>query len=179
MNLVFFDLETQNLFQEVGGRGNIARLRLACAVTYSTARGDFAVYWERDAQALIAELKSADRVIGYNLFDFDYQVLKPYAPFERLDALPTLDMLQDLYHHLGFRPGLDAVAAATLGVSKTADGVQSVKWFRRGELEKVAEYCKADVEITRRLFEFGREHGFVYYITRRGGKAKVAVDWRL
>ncbi len=179
MNLVFFDLETQNLFQEVGGRGNIARLRLACAVTYSTARGDFAVYWERDAQALIADLKSADWVIGFNVLDFDYEVLRPYAPFDRLDAIPTLDMLHDLYNRLGFRVGLDAVASATLGMAKTADGVQSVEWFRRGELEKVAEYCKADVDITRRVFEFGREHGFVYYYTRRGDKAKVGVDWRL
>jgi hypothetical protein len=27
----------------------------------STARNDFAVYWEKDARALIAELKSANR----------------------------------------------------------------------------------------------------------------------
>src|SRR5262245_921604 len=51
MNIVYFDLETQKLFEEVGGRYP-SRLLLACAVTWSTARNDFAVYWEQDAPAL-------------------------------------------------------------------------------------------------------------------------------
>ena len=34
MNYVFFDLETQKLFQDVGGR-DASKLRLACGVTYS------------------------------------------------------------------------------------------------------------------------------------------------
>ena len=80
MNLVFFDLETQNLLQDVGGRSGIEKLRLSCGVTFSTERNDFTVYWEKDAQALIEELKSADRVIGFNLIGFDYPVLRPYAP---------------------------------------------------------------------------------------------------
>ena len=72
MNLVFFDLETQNLLQDVGGRSGIEKLRLSCGVTFSTQRNNFAVYWEKDAQALINELKAADRVIGFNLIGFDY-----------------------------------------------------------------------------------------------------------
>ena len=32
------------------------------------SRNDFAVYWEKDAPALIAELKSADRVVGLIFF---------------------------------------------------------------------------------------------------------------
>ena len=83
MNLVFFDLETQKLFEEVGGR-EPAKLLLACGVTWSTARNDFAVYWEKDSAALVAELKPADRVIGFNILNFDYEVLKPYAPNENL-----------------------------------------------------------------------------------------------
>ena len=78
MNIVYFDLESQKLFQEVGGR-DASRLLLACGVTWSTARNDFAVYWEKDAPGLIAELKTADRVVGFNIIGFDYEVLKPYA----------------------------------------------------------------------------------------------------
>ncbi len=178
MNLVFFDLETQNLFEDVGGR-DPSRLRLACGVTWSTARNDFTVYWEREAAALIAELKSADRIIGFNVKGFDYQVLKPYAHRLRLNYLPTLDLMENLYRMLGFRISLDALAKATLGSEKTADGVQSVAWFRAGELDKVAEYCKKDVEITRRIFEFGRENGFVCYLSRLGSKQKVQVNWKV
>ena len=178
MNLVFFDLETQNLFQDVGGRQNISRLRLACAATWSAARNDFAVYWEKDVYALVEELKAVTRVIGFNLRDFDYQVLQPYVPDLRFASIPTLDLLLDLRKTLGFNLSLDSIASATLGVSKTADGVQSVTWFREGELDKVAEYCKADVDITRRVYEFGRDHGYIQYRSKLGSKLKVNVSWK-
>jgi DEAD/DEAH box helicase domain-containing protein len=177
MNIVYFDLESQKLFQDVGGR-DASRLLLACGVTWSTTRNDFAVYWEKDAPALIAELKSADRVIGFNIMGFDYEVLKPYARNENFRAFRTTDMLQDIYRTLGFRLRLDSIAKATLGATKTADGLQSVEWFRNGELEKVAEYCKSDVDITRRVYEFGRDNGFVHYYSKLGSKLKVAVNWK-
>ncbi len=177
MNLVYFDLETQKTFDEIGGR-DPGKLLLACGVTWSTARGDFAVYWENDAAALIAELKAADRVIGFNTLNFDYEVLKPYAPGENFRALRSTDMLQDLFRTLGFRLSLESIAKATLGISKTADGLQSVEWFRQGELDKVAEYCKADVDITRRVYEFGRQNGYVHYYSKLGSKLKVAVNWK-
>lgn len=178
MSLVYFDLETQKTFDEVGGRNHIADLRLAVGVTWSTARNDFAVYWEKDAPALAAELKAAQRVIGFNIVNFDYEVLKPYAPNENFRAFRTTDMLTDIFRALGFRLSLDSLAKATLGVTKTADGLQSVEWFRSGELAKVAEYCKADVDITRRVYEFGRDNGFVHYYSKLGSKLKVAVNWK-
>lgn len=177
MNLVFFDLESQKLFEEVGRR-DASKLLLACGVTWSTVRNDFAIYWEKDASALIAELKAADRVIGFNILNFDYEVLRPYAPGENLRSIRSTDMLQDIYKALGFRLGLDSVAKATLGATKSADGLKSVEWFKHGELDKVAEYCKADVDITRRVYEFGRENGFVHYYSRLGSKLKVTVNWK-
>jgi DEAD/DEAH box helicase domain-containing protein len=178
MNYVFFDLETQNLFEDVGGRDNIQLLKVACGVTWSTQRNDFMVYWEKDVPALIQELKSATKVIGFNLKGFDYLVLQPYALDVRFTSIPTLDMLFDLQQLLGFRVSLDSVASASLGAHKTADGVKSVEWFRAGELDKVAEYCKADVDITRRVFEFGRDNGFVNYKSKLGSKLKVNVKWK-
>ncbi len=177
MNIVYFDLESQKLFEEVGGR-DASQLLLACGVTWSTARNDFAVYWEKDAVALIAELKAADRVVGFNIINFDYQVLKPYAPNENFRAFRTTDMLADIFKTLGFRLSLDSIAKATLGATKTADGLKSVEWFKNGELDKVAEYCKADVDITRRVYEFGVQQGYVNYYSKLGSKLKVAVNWK-
>ncbi len=178
MNLVFFDLETQNLFQDVGGRSNIEKLRVASAITWSSEKNDFSVYWEQDVPALISELKSATKVIGFNLRGFDYQVLQPYSSDTRFASIPTLDLLLDLQKLLGFSISLDSIASATLGATKTADGVQSVEWFRAGELEKVAEYCKADVDITRRVYEFGRDNGHIFYRSKLGSKLKVEVKWK-
>ncbi|MBI5824247.1 MAG: ribonuclease H-like domain-containing protein [Chloroflexi bacterium] len=178
MNLVFFDLESQYLFDEVGGRGNIEKLKVACGVSYSTAKNDFTIYWEQDIPALIGELKSATKIIGFNLIGFDYRVLQPYSPETRFASLPTLDLLLDLQKILGFRISLDTIASATLGAAKTADGIQSVQWFRNGELDKVAEYCKADVDITRRVYEFGRDNGHIFYKSKLGSKLKVEVKWK-
>jgi DEAD/DEAH box helicase domain-containing protein len=99
VNIVYFDLESQKLFHEVGGR-DASKLLLACGVTWSTERNDFAVYWEKDAAALVAELKSADRVVGFNIIGFDYEVLRPYARNENFRAFRSTDMLRDIYQAL-------------------------------------------------------------------------------
>ena len=178
MNIVVFDIETQNLFEDVGGRTNIGALRVSCAVTWSSVRNDFSVYWEKDVPTLVAELKSAGRVIGFNIKGFDYEVLRPYVPNERLQALPTLDIMDDLFHALRFRVSLDAVARATLGETKSASGLQAVEWWRSRELDKLADYCKNDVDVTHRIYDFGCENGFIFYYSRLGSKQKVLVNWK-
>jgi DEAD/DEAH box helicase domain-containing protein len=136
MSIVYFDLETKYLADEVGGWDYIDRLELAVAVTYNTARGGFAHYTEDSVGALIEELSQADLVVGFNLLRFDYTVLRPYTERD-LHQLPTLDILQHLYRRLGHRVKLDSCARATLGVNKSADGIQSVQWFRAGHIDKV------------------------------------------
>lgn len=178
MNIVVFDLETQNLIDQVGGRNNLAGLKVSCAVTWSSLKNDHTVYWEKDVPALIVELKSAGRVVGFNLKGFDYEVLLPYSPQDRLQFLPTLDIMVDLFKVLSFRVSLDSVARATLNETKSADGLQAVTWWQDGKLDLLAEYCKKDVDVTRRIYEFGCEHGFVNYYTRLGSKQKVAVNWK-
>jgi DEAD/DEAH box helicase domain-containing protein len=177
MNLVYFDVESQKLFEEVGGRYP-SKLLLACGVTWSTAKNDFSVYWEQDAAALVEELKSADHVIGFNIINFDYEVLRPYVPNVNFREIRSTDILADIYRALNFRLSLDSIAKATLGATKSANGLQSVQWYRNGELEKVAEYCKADVDVTRRIYEFGRANGFIQYYSRLGSKLKIPVNWK-
>ncbi len=69
------------------------------------------------------------------------------------------------------------MAEATLDTSKSADGIQAVHWFRRGEIDKVIEYCQRDVKITRDVYEFGKRHGFVRYRDRYRGVRQVRVRW--
>ena len=177
MNDIFFDLETQISFQEVGGRENMKLLRVSVAVTFSTATNDFKSYTEKDVPALVADLKAADRVIGFNVLGFDYQVLKAYTS-ERLSDFKTLDLLDDIYNKLGFRIGLDALASATLGANKSADGLLAIQWFREGKIDQLIAYCRDDVAITKQLFEFGRDNGYVVYPDRNRRKQKVNVAWK-
>lgn len=174
--LLFLDLETQRSFQEVGGRHNIHRLGLSVAVTYNTGDRAFHRYTESNVSELITELQAADRVVGFNLLRFDYPVLSAYTDV-RLSSLPTLDILDHIYRQLGFRVGLDALASATLGTTKSADGLRAIRWWRAGELEKLFAYCQQDVEVTRQLYEFGRRHKYVQYRDRHWRLRWVSVSW--
>jgi len=175
-NTVFFDLETQKSFQEVGGRQNLRLLGMSVAVTYSSATGKYHDYLEQDAPALVRELFGARLVVGFNVRNFDYEVLRAYTT-EHLEAIPTVDILTDIYNQLGFRLPLDAVAEATLGVSKSADGLQAIRWYRQGEIAKLLRYCRHDVDITRQLYEHGRENGYLLYRDKFGQKRRIRVNW--
>jgi DEAD/DEAH box helicase domain-containing protein len=180
MNIVYFDLETQKLAQEVGGWSNVHKLKLAVGVTYSSEREDYAVYLEKDADDLIAELTSADAVVGFNTKSFDYVVLSPYVKEgTSLWKIPSVDMMEHIYRALGFRVSLDSLAEATLGEKKSADGIQSVHWFRAGQIDRVIDYCKKDVEVTKRLYEHGAENGFVHFKDRYGRRKNVRVNWKI
>jgi hypothetical protein len=71
-NIVYFDLETQKSADEVGGWDKISAMQMSVGVTYSTARGDYRVYDEREVTELINELQRADLVVGFNVLRFDY-----------------------------------------------------------------------------------------------------------
>ncbi len=163
-NIVYFDLETQKSAQEVGGWGNIADMKMSIGVTYSTARGSYEIYHEKDVNALIEELQKADLVVGYNVLRFDYTVLIPYTLFD-FSQVPTLDMLIDLNERLGHKVPLDAVATASLGEAcgKTAVGTDALKWWKEGKLREIAEYCCYDVKVTRLVHEYGAREGKVRY----------------
>jgi DEAD/DEAH box helicase domain-containing protein len=175
-NTVYFDLETQKSADEVGGWNQISRLRLSIGVTYSTARGDYRIYEEGTVNDLVAELQRADLVVGFNNLRFDYEVLHGYTPLD-LGQVPTLDMLVELQKKLQHRVSLDAVASATLGVEKTSEGMQAIRWFKEGKLLEIAEYCCYDVKITRLIHEYGAAQRQLFYKNRFGSKLSVAVSW--
>lgn len=176
MNTVFFDLETQRTLDEVGGRHNIRKLGLSAAVTYSTADEAFRHYTEETVADLIGELRAADRVVGFNLLSFDYEVLLAYTA-EPLTGIQTVDMLDQIHRRLGFRVSLDNLAGATLGTRKSADGLQAVRWYKEGRIQEILEYCQQDVEVTRQLYEFGRKNKHVKYRDASYRTQMVAVNW--
>ena len=174
VNTVFFDVETQHTFDEVGGRQNIQALRLAAAVTYSTAAGSFRHYTEASVAGLLAELNTAELVVGFNLIRFDYEVLRAYGP---LNPARTVDMLDQIYRRLGFRVSLASLAEATLGAHKSADGLQAVRWYKEGRIQDILDYCQQDVEITRRLYEYGQQNKHLSYFDLNRRTRTVPVSW--
>ena len=175
-NIVYFDLETQKSAEEVGGWDKVRDMRMSIGVTYSTARQQYRIYEEKQVDDLVTELQRADLVVGFNNLRFDYEVLHYYTVLD-LRQIPTLDVLIELQKTLQHRLSLDAVASATLGVEKTAEGMQAIRWFRQARLMDIAEYCCYDVKITRLVHEFGSSHRQLFYKDRFGQTLTIPVVW--
>jgi DEAD/DEAH box helicase domain-containing protein len=54
--------------------------------------------------------------------------------------------------------------------------LQALQWYREDKLDKIIEYCKVDVEVTRDLHLYALEHGELLYDSRSGIKT-VSVTW--
>ncbi len=168
---VLFDVETRRSAEEVGGWHNLHRLGVAIAVTCHLEEGRFHTYTEAQVPELVAELESADLVVGFNVVRFDYPVLSGYTGVDYRRTLPTLDLFEDVQRTISGRLGLAHLAQATLGEDKSADGLQSLEWYKQGRLDLIEEYCKHDVEILRDLYLFGRREGYVCCRTNRAAAA--------
>jgi uncharacterized protein YprB with RNaseH-like and TPR domain len=185
-NIVYFDLETQKSFSDVGGFSQKHKMGVSVGVTYSTATGQYTIYQESEMQALVQELTRADLVVGFNHIGFDYGVLQAYTVFDLLEQTQNLDMLVDVEKTLGHRLKLDSIASASLGMGKTADGLDALKWWqeykRTGDpapFLKIAEYCCYDVKVTKLVHEYGVANGYVKFADRNGHEQQCAVDWKM
>jgi len=175
--ILYFDLETQKSADDVGGWGNIHEMKLAVGVVWDSCEQEHFSYLEGAASQLVKKLRAADLVVGFNVKKFDYGVLQPYADFD-LDEITTFDMLIDVNKKLGHRLSLNHLAENTLNAEKSADGLVSLQWYKEGKIDKIIEYCKQDVEITRDLFLYGESHGYVKYSTRSGVAKVLKVEWK-
>ena len=135
------------------------------------------IYTEDEAVDLIQELRHADVVVGFNVLKFYYAVLSPYALFD-FSQVPTLDLMCSIESKIGRRIGLDAVAEASLGINKTAVGLDALKWWKQGKLKEIAEYCCYDVKVTKLVHEFGAQKGKVFYVNNKTQlKQEIPVEW--
>jgi DEAD/DEAH box helicase domain-containing protein len=174
-NEVVLDIETQNTFDEVGGFfTDKLKVSLVGCYFYETDTWESCLY--ADLTKLYARLEKSGRIIGYNSIGFDMPVLNNYYAGDLL-GLPQLDILAIIAKELGYRIKLDDVAKATLGVQKSAHGLQAVAWWKEGKIDEIREYCLQDVKVTKEVYEFGLKNGFILFDTKRGERQAVNVDF--
>ena len=92
-------------------------------------------------------------------------------------TLPTLDMLEVVHKQLGYRLSLDNIAGATLNAGKTADGLDALRWWKQGQIEKIRAYCESDVRLTRDVYLHGKQHGFVLFTNKSGATVRAPVSF--
>ncbi len=160
-----FDLETVRSAAEVGGWHKCEKMGVSVGVVFDSQLGDCVSYLEHDIQDLIEHLQNLDLVVGFNNKRFDNRVLSSYTTVN-LNKLPTLDLLEEVHNQLGYRLSLNRLAETTLGVEKTADGLQALKWYKEGRIDLIQRYCRKDVEITRDLLFHGLEQGYFLFTNK-------------
>jgi hypothetical protein len=184
-----FDLETLNLFEDIEPmwkgmswserEANQRRLcgKLGVAVAGVGIEGRVEFFEEEDVDLLVRTLGAADRVVGHNVFAFDYPVLARYVEEERLARLApkTVDTLKLLHEATGVRIGLDDLAKLNLGKGKTDDPRMVPTLWRRGEKDRVRSYLKSDVDLTGEVYAFGLSKGKLRYTFKdwRAGTSEV------
>lgn len=172
--IMIFDVETRRSAEDVGGWNKAHLMGVSVAVVWDGEMfHDFA---EDELSQMFELLQRAGLVVGFNCIRFDYEVLQPFADFD-LRSLPTLDMLDVIKKRLSYRVSLDNLGSATLDAPKTADGLQALRWWKEGKVAEIARYCRDDVDITRRLYEFGKENGYVLFTNKAGQKVRVPTGW--
>ena len=189
---IFYDIETRTWSGDhLLGWDEIETFGLAVAVTVCECHG--CVHWigPEEAERLYQCLIAHDQIVGFNILRFDNRIVAhdAWSECDELDV-KSFDMLVELTSRLGHRVKLEQVALATLGRGKLGDGAKAVAWWKAYDvlkdfepaeaemyLERIKAYCQADVEIERDIYEFGREHGYVKFVSR--GEVKVVeVDWK-
>ncbi len=170
---ITLDVETKNIFQEVGN--DTKKLGISYVGLHDSETNEYFGYFENDLGKMWPLLESADLLIGYNIKSFDYEVLAPYYRGD-LKKFPTIDLLEVVKDVLGFRLKLDNLAKATLNKGKIGDGLDAVRYFREGKMEKLAEYCLEDVRITREIFDFAMSNGKLKYPDLGGVTKEFIVD---
>jgi DEAD/DEAH box helicase domain-containing protein len=174
--LGFLDLETCCSAAEVGGWSRCHAMGVSVVVLLETNPERVTVFREADLAKLCRRLAELDLVVGFNVKRFDYRVLQPYTDLV-LETLPTLDILEDIHNFLGFRLSLGHLAEATLRRQKTGNGLLALELYKNGRWEELESYCRQDVLLTKSLFEFGAQQGYLIYQHRRGGLVRVPVTW--
>ncbi len=150
---IVLDLETQKSFQEVGGRGKNHLLKISVCGIYDYSTNKYSIFEEGELAKLSPILQTADQIIGYNIKDFDFEVLKPYLNFD-IFGVPYLDLLEEIEKVLGHRIKLEDVAQATLGTGKSGDGLAAIRYFKTGRMDLLKKYCLDDVKITKEVYDY-------------------------
>ena len=173
---VVLDLETQKLFSEID-RSKRHLLRVSVIGIYDYRQKNYFIFEEREITKLEPFLRNASFLIGFNIREFDLEVLKPYL-ISSLDHIPILDLLEEIEKIRKHKVSLQSVAQATLKEGKSGSGLEAVQLFRESRMEELKRYCLDDVRITKEVYEYGKNNGKVYFLSNRDWQThEVPIKW--
>jgi len=157
MRKLVFDIETSNIFQDVGSN-NPADLDISVVCIYEYENDKYSSFLQEDFNKLWPIIENTDQFITFNGDHFDIPLLDKYYPGD-LFKIKSVDLLKEMQKSAGRRMKLDQIAEGTLNTHKSGHGLDAIKWWRDGEVEKVIKYCVDDVRITKDIYEYALKNG--------------------
>lgn len=191
---IVYDIETRTWAHEHPNEwDDIPHFGLAVACSWCDCHGHHFFVYSDDINAAITlhdHLLKHSRLISFNGIRFDNPIIAHDAGQPVADLnLRSFDILQNIQARLGHRLKLEQLIQETLGKCKSGSGIDAVAWWKQYErlhdadplaalehLHAIKRYCAYDVRLTRELYDFGIQHGFVCYVSR-GCRYRVEVDW--
>jgi 3'-5' exonuclease len=145
--------------------------RILC-IGYALDDGPAQAFYNEDEKEMLREFwevaRAIDLFVGHNAFDFDMPFfwqrsivlgIKPsrHFTFRRFSQEEIFDTMQE-WNHWGRSHSSGSLhkLALALGFPSSKedgiDGSQVYDYFKAGKIDKIIEYCKRDVVLTRQIF---------------------------
>jgi DEAD/DEAH box helicase domain-containing protein len=171
---IVFDVEVKQISEETHDY-DLKSLGVSYMAYYRSDTDKIEGFFDEDVPKFKALMDQADLIIGYNIIGFDFPVLEGYLPV----ALPDhkiCDLYKIIHNQHKIHLKLDNLTTATFGAGKIAHGLDALRFYREGNLDKLKEYCDMDVKLTTDLYKFIKENGYCFYTDGLGNKVKLEVD---
>lgn len=182
---VFFDLETDGLPP--------CNITIACTLSGGEVRnwvshdddGKAVQMTAATAEELASYLHSTTDggrdLVTYNGAKFDLKLLYELVASEDAKTMVSelvrghIDLMLSCALRLGYYTSMDSLAKGSFGstIKKTASGRDAVEWWKKGEVDKLLDYCGADCKVLEALHTEASTKTMLYRLPRRGGSRKA------
>ena len=118
---------------------------------------------------------------GYNILNFDFTVLEHELGIKNLSEKykPIIvDTMQHIYEQLGFRLSLQDIVSLNFNDSKLMDAKKAPMEWRKGNYEKVIDYCKKDVYLEYKLYLKGINEKMLLYKSKFSTQPRHRKAWK-
>jgi DEAD/DEAH box helicase domain-containing protein len=131
--------------------------------------------FEDELEKFLDLVDKCDELIGYNILGYDIPVFEKYFSLN-LKNKTIIDIFKLIVDQHKVYLKLDNITNTTFNESKIAHGLDAVRFYKEGKLDKLKEYCDMDVKLTNDLYLFIKENGYFYYTDGLGNKNKLEIE---
>lgn len=159
LDTLVLDVETKNTFAEVGGREHLLELQPSVVCLYSYQKNKYLCFTEKQFPELKELLSTPAILVGFSSHKFDLPLLSHLFSLP-LMTYPRIDLSDEIELRTGRLISLDALAQSNLDeIKKTHKSLDAPRLYAEGKIDELLEYCRMDVEITKRLYDKVKKYG--------------------